>query len=238
MRTVTLLALRTLIQSRCDIEYDTARHTTSQLNSEINNAIVELRGALTRDGARLYVSSATGSLPTTRTAANDNFVQLTAPATADTIDGIDVVDNDQLYSLTSVGDRERLNVGSDVQDTGRPCNWSVLDWENGTIAIYPVPDQVYTYVLWYQTQHTDLSDDTDTFTVLPGFVDWITWYVVEKIAIRDDFPKLKQDARLGMQASYTVALTSAQRAQRGEGYRRDTRRQRDRRTQVEVWRRM
>lgn len=230
MRTVTLSELRNKVLFRADIEYDSSRHSNTRVNAEINNAIVNLRGALTRDQCKLYLSSATGTIAASAADANANYSTITAPATAQSIWRIDIIENNVIQELEPRSFEERLDSEAVIGVSWTPNAWTWLDFEARTIAIYPVPQSATTYVLWYETQHTTLTADSDTFTVLPGFEDYIIWCTVEVIAVRDDLEPLKRDARLGMERSYAEALRSARAAQRGFGRRRDTRRAREHRS--------
>lgn len=209
MRTARLDSIRDQVRYRADIVSETSRHTNAQLNKEINQAIVELRSRLTQDGSELYLGSATGTLTTVSGGTGENYVSITGPATAEQIVRIDILDNDTTVPLDYVGMRAKLSVGADVIDGQRPMGWGLLNLDTREIAIYPIPDEAYTYVIWYQTQHTDLSADDDTYTVLPGFFDFIVWHACRMIAVRDDLPHLlDQAARLSAEA-YSTARQAA-----------------------------
>lgn len=238
MQQVTLLSLRTLVQSRADITFDTDRHTITRLNLEINHWITELRARLTSDGCQLYLAQEVGFLPTVPAGPSLHYAELEIPAECASIDSIDWVDGATVRTLESTTLRERLSFGAGCDETGKPEAWTLLDVDAETAAVFPVPDSPYPYVLWYSTVFEELTTDASSWAVLPGFVDWVVWAVVGIVGVKDDLQSLKQDAARGMDAAYRTALASARGMRRPEGRRRDTRSRRDEasREAVERWR--
>lgn len=227
MQQVTLLSLRTLIQSRADITFDTDRHTITRLNLEINHWIMELRARLTSDGCQLYMAQEVGVLPTVPAGPSLHYAELEIPSECASIESIDWVDGAIVRTLESTTLRERLAFGIGCNETGKPEAWTLLEVDTGTAAIFPVPDSPYPYVMWYSTVFTELTTDASSWAVLPGFVDWVVWAVVGIVGVKDDLQALKQDAARGMDSAYRTALASARGMRRPEGRRRDTRSRRE-----------
>lgn len=238
MRTRTLLQLRSMVRRRADVDYDTDRHTDAVLNDDLNQGIAELRGALTQDGATLYRAVTTATVSASDAVSGQPYATISFPADAERIESVDVRDDDVWSPLEHVDHRDRLGIASSTTSSCRPAAWSLFSFDSSTLAIYPRPDDTYTLAITYDVQHTDLSDDTDTLTVLPGFADWVTWYAAARIAERDGLDDLYQTASRGMAVAYQQARRSALSFAKTDRRRKPTRQRRGGLGLREVWDRL
>lgn len=227
MKTRTLAQLIADVRRRADVDYDTDRHTDAAITAELNRGIEELQGRLVQTGTNLYRSVTTSSVAPSDAVSGQSYAAITPPATAWRIDGVDVLDGNIWSPLEHVDHKQRLTVSNSSSERGEPQAWSLLTAAStGTLAIYPIPDTTYTLLVTFQVQPTDLAADSDTFSYLPGFLDWVEWYAVNEIAHRDGLPDLQQTAERGMAVAWDMAVRSGANYQVRDGRRKPTRQRR------------
>ena len=234
-RARTLLQLRTRIRELADCEPDPGtRHTSTVLNTWINESWQALREIVTDKGDLLYVknvSVSTGVGPDTGKA----YGLLAMPATAVRIHAIDLTFGNEIRQLTPVSfnDRNEFNAGGAL--TGVPAHFAVFNIGeesgasvgNGWIALLPAPAAVYPVTIYYLPAWTDITNDAYVFDGFAGWDDWVAYDVVCKIAMKDN--DMAQVAQLAMQqkaealARVLAACSSMQRVAPSHG--RDTARQ-------------
>ncbi len=186
MRTVTLAQLRQDIQNQADIAGLTARHGATLLNRLTNQSIQRFRERISGEGARHYLTVATGLMSTGATPGFP-FYSLNAGASASGIVrvyGVDVKTQGGAWKRlehTTFEDRASFG-GGHPGSVGEPRVWAEL-------AIMPPPDRSYEYVVWYLPVANDLQTDAATFDGVAGWEDYVTWDVVCRIIVRDQYPE-------------------------------------------------
>lgn len=194
-RAKTLLELRTRIRHLADAgpATTTGRHTTTELNTEINASWQQLREMMSEKGHYLKSAVATMTAGATSPFA---FGTITMPADCVRVMGVDVmVSANEVRALLPIMFLERNeSYGIWGQQTGIPTGFMVTNIgvelttgvTPGTIIIVPPPNGAYTYALWYLPAWTDITDDTFVFDGVAGWDDWVVYDVVLKLAMADN----------------------------------------------------
>jgi len=198
MRTVTLAQLRQDISNQADIAGLTTRHGATLLNRLANQSIQRFREKLSNEGARHFLTVATGTMQA-GTTSGFPFYQLNAGALASgivRIFGVDVKTQGGAWKRlehTTFEDRTTYG-GGHPASIGEPRVWA--EYQTTVLAIMPPPDRSYDYVVWYLPVLNDLQSDSATFDGVSGWEDFVTWDVVCRIIVRDQNPE-----------AYTMAVT-------------------------------
>lgn len=249
-RAVPLATLRGRIRERGDFGPDTTsgRYPNTRINAAANLSWQRGReiACLKGDG-QIYFKSATATM-TPGPLANTSFGTIAMPIDLVAIHGIDVVySSNDICALeaASWGDR---NVFRDVYGgpTGRPVAFCPLNMgvesgatvSAGSIAIFPAPDQGYTYTLWYIPKWTDITQDTDVFDGIAGHDEWAAWDAVISLATGDnDAQNVIQIAEVERGKAEELLVSRVHSIQRvGPSRRRDVAGQ-SRRSKQLLWRR-
>jgi len=171
---ITLLQLRTRARQISDIE--NSQHVTDEeLTSYVNMAIAELHdlliGAYSSD---YYISSSTFS-----TAANVTNYSL--PADFYKLRGVDAAINGDSYASLRPFNFNERNRNDSFSSWGLMTGPSIRYRLLGPNLVFsPAPDGIYAIRLWYIPQATVLVADSDVFTDLNQYSE----YVVYDAAIR------------------------------------------------------
>ncbi len=210
-RARTLLQLRTRIREEADCTDSGTRHTSTYINTCINESWQALREMVSAAGDLTYIantSTSTGVGPDTGKA----YGLLAMPATAVRIHAIDLTfATNDIRSLDPVSFNERNEYHNRGIYTGTPVNFAIFNIGvesgasvgNGWIALLPAPDRVYPVTIYYLPSWTDLSNDAHVFDGYAGWDDWVCWDVVCKIATKDS----------DMQKVYGMAAQERQKAE-------------------------
>jgi len=213
MRTVTLAQLRQDISNQADIAGLTARHGATLLNRLANQSIQRFREKLSNEGARHFLTVATGTT-TTGATSGFPFYKLNAGSLASgivRIFGVDVKAQDGSWRRlehTTFEDRDSYG-GGHPASIGEPRVWA--EYQTTTLAIMPPPDRNYDFVVWYLPVLNDLQADTATFDGVAGWEDFVTWDVVCRIIMRDQNPEAYQLASAERAAIWMDILRNATR---------------------------
>ncbi len=196
MRTVTLAQLRQDIQNQADIAGLTARHPATLLNRLANQSIQRFRERLSSEGARHFLTVATGTMVAGATSGFP-FYSLNAGSLASGIVrvyGLDVKVQGGAWKRlehTTFEDRAEYG-GGHPASIGEPRVWA--EYQTAKLAVMPPPDRAYDFVLWYLPVANDLQADSATFDGVAGWEDYVTWDVVCRIIVRDQSPAAYQMA--------------------------------------------
>jgi len=186
MRTVTLAQLRQDIQNQADIAGLTARHGATLLNRLTNQSIQRFRERISGEGARHFLTVATGTMLTGATPGFP-FYSLNAGAISSGIVrvyGVDVKTQGGAWKRlehTTFEDRTSFG-GGHPASIGEPRVWA--EYQTTKLAIMPPPDRPYEFVVWYLPQLNDLQSDAATFDGVSGWEDYVVWDVVCRIIVQ------------------------------------------------------
>jgi hypothetical protein len=189
MRTVTLAQLRLDVQNLADIAGLTNRHGPTLLNRLINQSIQRFRERISGEGARHWLTVATGTMQSGATSGFP-FHSLDARVIASGIVrvyGVDVKRQDGTWKrLEHTTFEDRCNYGGgSPQSVGEPCVWA--EYQTTTLAILPPPDRQTDFVIWYLPVASDLQSDAATFDGLAGHEDYIVYDVGCRSITRDQY---------------------------------------------------
>lgn len=213
MRTVTLAQLRQDIQNQADIAGLDRRHGATLLNRLINQSVQRFREKLSGEGARHYLTVATGTMSAGATQGFP-FYSLNARALASGIVrvfGVDVKTEGGAWRRlehTTFEDRTAYG-GGHPASIGEPRVWA--EYQTTTLAIMPPPDRAYEYVVWYLPVLNDLQSDAATFDGVAGWEDFIVWDVTCRIIARDQYPDAYQIAVTERGSAWSDILRNATR---------------------------
>jgi hypothetical protein len=191
MRTVTLAQLRQDISNQADIAGLTTRHGATLLNRLANQSIQRFREKLSNEGARHFLTVATGTMVSGATSGFP-FYSLNAGSLASgivRIFGVDVKTQDGSWKRlehTTFEDRASYG-GGHPASVGEPRVWA--EYQTTKLAILPPPDRNTDFVVWYLPVLNDLQSDSATFDGVSGWEDFVTWDVVCRIIVRDQNPE-------------------------------------------------
>jgi hypothetical protein len=185
-RTVTLEQLRADVRDQADIAGATTRHAATLLNRYINQSVQRFRERVSGEGVQHFLTSATGSLGTGATSPYSFYaLDLSALAIVRTY-AVDVTINGVTKTLVHVPFASRNEFGGPTA-MSEPVAWA--NYQTAKVAIFPAPNQAYTYVAWYLPVLPDLTQNTETFDGVAGWEDYVTWDVVSKVIVRDKYPQ-------------------------------------------------
>lgn len=188
MRTVTLAQLRLDIQNQADIAGLTQRHGATLITRFVNQGIQRFRERLSGEGARHFLSVATGTISSGATSGFPFRELRTNPIASGLVRayGLDIkTQGGEWKRLEHTTFEDRANYGGPIA-MGEPCVWA--EYQTDKLAILPCPDQSYDFVLWYLAAPVDLSADSDTFDGVAGWEEYVVWDVVQRMMVRDQFP--------------------------------------------------
>lgn len=213
MRTVTLAQLRQDIQNQADIAGLTARHGATLLNRLANQSIQRFRERLSSEGARHFLTVATGTMAAGATSGFP-FYALRAGDLASGIVrvfGIDVKTQGGAWKrLEHTTFEDRTNYGGGhPASLGEPRVWA--EYQTTTVAVLPPPDRGYDFVVWYLPVLNDLQSDSATFDGVAGWEDFVVWDVCCRIIARDSYPEQYQICVNERQACWDDILRHATR---------------------------
>lgn len=222
-RNRTLANLRADVRFLSDTQGLTVRHVDADLSRAINQSIQRFREMVSANSINHYLTSVT---KTTTAGATSPYPFQTLDLSSETpavvrVYAVDALIRGNVVPLTP----EQFSARADYQGsrglTGQPAAFA--NWTTYKLAILPAPDAVYSLVVWYLPQATDLSADGDTFDGIAGYEEWVVWDVVVKLINRDQFPQLYATAtaeRDALKRDMVHALGGVN--QRSVGTRRDT----------------
>jgi hypothetical protein len=201
-RAATLARLRGDVAEQADIAgavggTSAFRYQTTLLNRLLNQGIQRFRERLSTEAGTHYLVAASGSLTPGVTSLPSGasgtyqFGVLAVPTAAVRTYGVDVTINGETRSLGFIPFTERSSYGG-PNVTGEPQAWT--HFSTREIALFPAPNQGYSYMLWYLPVAPDLVADTDTFDGVAGWEDYITWDTVCRLIVRDQYPSAYQMA--------------------------------------------
>lgn len=210
MRTVTLAQLRQDIQNQADIAGLTTRHGATLINRLINQEIQHFREDLSNEGARHFLTVATGTMAPGATNGFP-FYKLSAGSLASGIVrvyGVDVkTQNGSWKRLEHTTFEDRTNYGGGhPASIGEPRVWA--EFQTTELAILPPPDQAYQFVIWYLPVLNDLAADTDRFDGVAGWEDAVMWKVTARLLIRDQLPAYQMVVQFGQEAMEKIMRSS------------------------------
>jgi hypothetical protein len=187
-RLVTLGQLQADIRDQADIVGATTRHGATLITRLINQSIQRFRERLSTEGATHFLVSTSGTLGLGATSPYPFYaldlsgaspVVVRTYAVSLNVDGV-------VKTLVQVPFTEQGQYGGPLV-TGEPMAWS--HYQTRKVAIMPSPSTAYPYVAWYLPVLPDLVNDADTYDGVSGWEDYITWDVVCRVILRDQFPE-------------------------------------------------
>lgn len=192
-RAATLAQLREDVQNQADVAGATTRTTPSLINRLLNQAVQRFRERISAEGSTHYLTSTTGTLGVGATSPYPFYVlDLTgvSPGIVRTY-GVDVTVNSEVISLSHVSFNDRDKYGG-PNNTDIPAAWSHFSREQ--LAILPPSSGSYPYVVWYLPVLADMTSDGSSFDGVAGWEEFVTWDVVCRIIVRDQYPTAYQMA--------------------------------------------
>ncbi len=100
--------------------------------------------------------------------------------------GVDITVGSEVRTLTHVPFEDRASFGG-PSATGVPTSW--FPYGHNKIGILPPASSAYVYVVHYLPTISDLTSAGSTFDGVAGWEDYITWDVVCRLVIRDQYPQ-------------------------------------------------
>ena len=178
MASITLETLRTRVQYRAaGVAIGPAeRHTTTQLDAAINEALASYQTALVDAGHPQRETRTTLTTSASTTASNgwpaNEFVALPSDFLALRV--AKVLYNSREFTLTAATELESEAENSTVL-TGFPRSFRISEGTDGTkiLRLFPPADSAYTIVIVYTPMLTELSDETDSFDFFQGTSDYV-----------------------------------------------------------------
>lgn len=212
MRTVTLAQLRQDIQNQADIAGLTARHGATLINRTINQSRQRFRERLSGEGARHFLTVATGTLGVGATSGYP-FLSLDLSGVSGIVRvyGLDIKSTGGAWKRlehTSFEDRCKYG-GGHPGSVGEPSVWA--EWNTTKLAILPPPDRAYDYVAYYLPVLDDMAADADTWNGVAGWEDFVVWDVVVRVHVRDQGTEAYQLAVSERAAAWQDILRNATR---------------------------
>jgi hypothetical protein len=208
-RNVSLGQLRADVQNQADIAGATVRNVATLLNRYINQSIQRFRERLSTEGAQHFLVSSTKSVTAGATSPYP-FKELDLTSESPSVVrvfGIDVtLPSGDIRSLIQVPFTQRDNYGGPIAK-GAPDAWA--NYQTAKCAIFPPPDTTYSLQVWYLPVLADLASDSDTFNGIAGWEDYITWDVVCRTIVRDQYPQAFQMAMAYRDDYWRDILSSA-----------------------------
>lgn len=226
------------------------RYPNDRLNREINMSWQRAREIAVMQGDGLMYLRQTGPtlMASGCMDSTSSFNVIRWPDQAVQIHGIDVRWNggavsspsgcnngNNIYSLQpmSWGDRNIFCANNGFSfhggSTGRPIGFCIINIgdevncnvSSGRIAIFPAPDQEYTYTCWYIPVWEERTEDDHVFNGINGHTDWAIWDVVIKIAAADaDMQNVAQLAMSEREKAEAMLTSRVNRLQRVGPYQR------------------
>lgn len=188
MRTVTLAQLRRDVQDQADVAGFPLRTGPTLITRLINQSINRFQERLSIEGATHFLAVATGTLSSGATPGQP-YTLLDAGAVASGIVrvfGVDVKVGNTYKALEYVPFQAHTDFGGPA-NTGEPFAWS--QFQTTKLAILPPTNGQYPYILWYLPVRADLAADANTFDGVAGWEDFVTWDVVCRLIVRDQYPQ-------------------------------------------------
>ena len=193
-REVSLSQLRTDVASQCDFVTSSAgRYTPTLLNRLINQAIQRFRERLSGEGMNHYLVATSGTI-TAGATSPFSFRQLDLSAVTPPIVrtcSVELTVSNQVRTLAHRPFEERNDFGG-AAEPSTPIAWA--HYQTAGIALFPPPDQTYSYTVWYLPVLADLVEDSDTFDGVSGWEDYVVWDVVARLINRDQYAAAYQMA--------------------------------------------
>lgn len=219
--TKTLLQLRNAVVTGAAIDGQTGttgRHPSATLDELINRYIESVRSLVRTEGGPQF--QALGSITAIPAAtANENFIEVDWPTTAEEVTGVDVLTSDssgangtEWRGLDDADwDQRRSLIGSLSYPSGGVGWWAVKSMPEakaattvtaGTLALFP-STLVGSYRISFIEQWTELSSDTHVWACHADWATWVINAVVMELTKRDTNKK----------QNYTLAERSFLRAE-------------------------
>lgn len=189
-RNVTLSQLRTDIADQADITGAvgaSSRYTPTQLNRQINQSIQRFREKLSNEGVTRFLVSTTSTLSVGATSPYPFFVldlSAVSPSVVRTY-GLDITVNNVVRTLKHIPFNARDQYGG-PNYRGIPEAWA--HYQGNKLAIFPPSSSGFTYVCWYLPVLADLSTDNDTWDGVAGWEDFVTFDVLLRLIVKDQYP--------------------------------------------------
>lgn len=195
MESRSLTRLRSDVRFVGDLQGLTDRHPDADLTLRINASIRALRALITANGLPYFLTSTSPATLTGTLVTDESYSEIPWPAAAVQIHGVDVEftgSTGDWYPLQPITWVQRRTLAYAWERQG-PRAFAVRtipvgsgsSTVAGTIALFPGADSGR-YKIWYLTDFTDLSSDTDVFLGLPDWHEWVVQDVVRVLAERDD----------------------------------------------------
>jgi hypothetical protein len=243
-RTITLANLRALVQWVSDTSGLSLRHTTADLNTQINLSKQRFREAISDAGLPYYLVSKNGTTgvgPTSPYAFHEIDMTAFAP-TVVRVYGVDLTISARIVSLAACEFEERNSFqpapfavgGSSSLSNGFPLAFTM--YNDVKLCLLPPPMAAYPYTVWYLPVDPDMSADGDTFDGKAGWEWWIAWDVYHALLHRDAKPELITSVKMERDKVMEDILKRSRHLQRaGATGRRDVRGERRRVKEMRRW---
>lgn len=192
MTTITLGQAKADVVDQADIAGATVRYTPTMITRLINQARDRFYEKLALEGESHFTSVATGTIQTGPTSPHSfTVVDFSAVTSLVRVISVDVVVNGQNLRLAHVPFADRDKYGG-PNSRGVPVAWAT--YQTKQIAVFPTADQSYPYVLYYLPALTPLVNDADTWEINPGWDQYVTWDVVTRLIVKDQYANAYQMA--------------------------------------------
>lgn len=182
---VTLLQLRTWARQRCDQENSTL-WADSDVNTAINRSIMELYDLIVSAyGDEYYLSSYTN----TTASGTASYAILSGIDTYDfyKLLRVDMTINGKVVSLAKfrLADEDSYKWNGN----GTPVRYRL---EGNNVVFVPTPDAAYSFTVYYIPNPVPLSSDTDTWSGVNGWDEYVVVDVAKKMATKEENWELVQ----------------------------------------------
>lgn len=193
MRNVSLGQLKADIAEQANIAGATTRYSPTLLARHVNQSIQRFREKVSTEGSTRYLSAVSGTLGVGPTSPYPfHVLDLGAVATGIVRTyGLDITIDGETRSLLHVPFTARDQYGGG-RVRGVPCAWA--HYQDTKVAILPPPSTAYAYTAWFLPVLPDLVNDSDTWDGVSGHEDFVTWDVLCRLIVRDQYPEAFQMA--------------------------------------------
>lgn len=223
--TISLDNLVTEISYEAGIDGKTgtnARHTTTRLYALINRCYKQLRSRVSQNGESFFRATTTAAAIPAR-ATSEDWIELTYPAEASEILGVDVQLSGTWYDLVrATWGQHRTWNGPNRPES--PGEWTVLNMPQpstttttaGKLVIWPFTGMNGNYEIHYLPHWVPLTTGTHVLVLFPDWEEWLITRATMVILQRDN---QKQSAYMIAKERNMVAeaaiLAHVRRHQRG-----------------------
>jgi hypothetical protein len=200
MPTRTLAQLRSQVADLAAVTVSpTGRHTPAAVDLCLNEAIGKYYLELIDTGAPMRVDRATVTTSASTTVAThwpaNEYVTL--PANLLRLLELNITDGQRTISMRPFSSEESQMFEADydgTNDAELPTFYQLAIDESGNVIarLLPAADAVYTIECIYVPGPTELDDDADTFTFLPGTTNFVLYEAAMSLMERDGIPERDQ----------------------------------------------